>query len=118
MSTPLEITVEDYLVSEIEKRGGECLKLEVKGQRGWPDRLCILPEGLTFYVEAKRPKGGRLSIHQIERLDRLRALAQHHAVVKNKIDVDVLMFDVDIMVRARANERKTICWTPTPCPRV
>lgn len=52
-----EVSVEDYLVEQVQARRGKALKL--MRLRGWPDRLVLLPPGRVCFVECKRPKGGR-----------------------------------------------------------
>ncbi len=72
----LEKQIEAYFVDQVEtKLGGEALKLEVKGRRGWPDRLVILPQGEIYFVELKTMHG-RLSRAQELRAIRLQDL-QH-----------------------------------------
>lgn len=94
---PLEYTVEDYLVKQVEKRGGIALKGAVPGRR-FVDRICILPGGVTLYAELKRPdKKGRLSVHQGETLKRLRALGQYATRfdTRNEIDVWFRAYDAE-----------------------
>ena len=56
----LERDIEQYLVEQVEARGGQAHKIKFIGRRGAPDRLVILPDGVMHLVELKRP-GGRLS---------------------------------------------------------
>lgn len=85
---PLEITVEDHLVNTCEVLGGVALKVLVKGRRGFPDRLCVLPGGVVFFVELKRPKGGRVAPLQSTWHTLLRALGVPVYLCKNKDEVD------------------------------
>lgn len=57
----MEREIEAELVRMIEAAGGKCLKWVCPGWAGVPDRICLLPGGKVFFVETKRPKGGRLS---------------------------------------------------------
>ncbi len=50
-----ETAVEKRFRIEIEKRGGKAPKWVSPGNRGVPDRLVILPDGRTIYVEMKAP---------------------------------------------------------------
>ncbi len=52
-----ESTLEKYLVKEISKLNGLCLKWVAPGTRGVPDRIIIMPEGKTYFVEMKQEKG-------------------------------------------------------------
>ena len=57
----LEKEIEAKLVKMIKSHGGLCLKWVCPGWSGVPDRICLLPGGLIYFVELKRPKGGRIS---------------------------------------------------------
>jgi hypothetical protein len=50
-----ESAIEKRFVKEVEKRGGKAPKWVSPGNRGVPDRLVILPDGRTVYVEMKAP---------------------------------------------------------------
>lgn len=56
-----EAEVERFLKEEIEKLGGKCFKWVSPGQRGVPDRICILPGGRIVFAEVKVEKGGVVS---------------------------------------------------------
>jgi tRNA U54 and U55 pseudouridine synthase Pus10 len=88
--SPRECSVEDALVKSVEAIGGVALKLEIAGVRGFPDRTLFLPGGRVIVVEVKRPRGGRLSQHQMRWLHRLQALGVEVAVVRNLRDVAAL----------------------------
>ena len=60
----LERDIEQYLVEQVEARGGQAHKIKFIGRRGAPDRLVIFP-GVTWVIELKRPKG-HMSYHQKE----------------------------------------------------
>ncbi len=93
MVGPKESSIEAYLVSSIEGVGGECLKLEVKGRRGWPDRICVLP-GVVFFVECKRPVGGRLSAMQKIRIRELKHLRVKVFIISTRSQVDDLIKEI------------------------
>ena len=59
----LERDIEQYLVEQVEARGGMAHKIKFIGQRGAPDRLVTLPSGDVWFIEVKK-HGGRLSYHQ------------------------------------------------------
>ncbi|MFB5192778.1 VRR-NUC domain-containing protein [Alicyclobacillus fastidiosus] len=50
-----ESTLERRLVREVERIGGKAPKWVSPGNRGVPDRIVILPNGQTVYVEMKAP---------------------------------------------------------------
>ena len=84
-----ETEIENYFVQRVEQDlHGVALKLEVKGRRGWPDRIALLPVGVTFYVELKAP-GGVLSRLQKQRRVELEALNQPYIVLWSKLKIDM-----------------------------
>ncbi|WMZ82782.1 VRR-NUC domain-containing protein [Staphylococcus pseudintermedius] len=52
-----ETNLEQYLVKEIKKENGLCLKWVSPGTKGVPDRIIIMPDGKTYFVEMKQNKG-------------------------------------------------------------
>jgi hypothetical protein len=86
-----ERVVESELVRRIEALGGVCEKVASLGQRGFPDRICFLPDGIIALVEVKRPRGGVLSVHQKWWRDKLAMLGTQIEVVKNFDDIDSLI---------------------------
>lgn len=50
-----ERKIEAHLTSEVEKRGGLCIKLISPGNNGVPDRLVLLPHMCPIFVELKAP---------------------------------------------------------------
>lgn len=54
MATELEKRLEERCVAKVEVRQGLSLKLVVLGLMGFPDRTCILPRRVIFFVEMKR----------------------------------------------------------------
>jgi hypothetical protein len=95
MRTKLINVKESAIEAELRKRvlalGGLCEKVMVIGQRGFPDRLVILPGARLFLVEVKRPRRGRLSPHQRAYAARLEALGVVVYLVRNSADIDRLL---------------------------
>lgn len=83
-----EIVIEDYLVFGVKMLGGLCLKFTSPGRRGAPDRIVCIPGKPAFFVEVKRPRGGKLRSHQIRYHDDLREAGQQVYVLWTKEDVD------------------------------
>ncbi|EMC0274962.1 VRR-NUC domain-containing protein [Staphylococcus pseudintermedius] len=52
-----ESNIEKYLVREVKKQNGLCLKWVAPGTKGVPDRIIIMPDGKTYFVEMKQNKG-------------------------------------------------------------
>ena len=53
----LERAIEAAFMRGMKKLGVEALKLNLQGNRGWPDRLVLLP-GRALFIEFKRPGEG------------------------------------------------------------
>lgn len=92
-----EHTVEEQLLRRVRAMGGICEKTRVIGRRGFFDRVVVLPNGMgsgrVIFVECKRPVGGRLSVHQIQRHAAYRALGAEVALVLSTADIDRLLSD-------------------------
>ena len=86
-----EKTIEQRLCERVEAMGGMCVKVSATGQRGFFDRIVVLPGGRVIFVELKRPRGGRLSAHQIWYMASFSTLGAAIAVVKNHGDIDDLL---------------------------
>lgn len=65
MPSAKELTIEDRLRVSIQARGGMCIKLWALVYAGIPDRLVLMPSGRVWFVELKRPEGGRYSRLQL-----------------------------------------------------
>jgi len=87
----LEDDIENYLVEQVEALGGLCLKLRPPVGRGYPDRTCMIPDQPVFLVETKRPKGGRITVHQ--RAWKRKLLGVHISVyfASNRNEVDFIL---------------------------
>ena len=88
--TELEKSIETKLVTMVKRHGGRCLKWVCPGWSGVPDRILLLPGGRVYFVETKRPKGGRLSALQCKWRDWLTALGFFCSVVWTETDIDML----------------------------
>jgi hypothetical protein len=80
--------VESELRRQVMALGGLCEKVKLIGRRGFPDRLCFLPGNVVALVETKRPRGGKLSVHQQRYRDRLLALGIAVEVIRNSEDIE------------------------------
>jgi hypothetical protein len=86
-----EAKIEALLRARVEAAGGLCLKITTLGRRGFPDRLVVLPGGRVVFVELKRPRGGKLRVHQIQYFKLLTALQVEACVVRSVQDIDELL---------------------------
>ena len=90
MPTPLEKDIERGLVRMVVRNGGRCLKWVCPGWLGVPDRLCLLPGGRIYFVETKRPQGGKYGLMQGKWREWLIQLGFVHLWVINHEDVKAL----------------------------
>ena len=75
-----EREVESHLVAVVKRLGGECRKVRWIGRQGAPDRLVMLPGGVAWWIELKRP-GGRVEAHQAREHARMLAMGQRVLVL-------------------------------------
>jgi hypothetical protein len=88
--TKLEKEIERKLTVMVERHGGRCLKWVCPGWSGVPDRILLLPGGHVYFVETKRPRGGRLSPLQRKWREWLTRLGFFSGVVWDDSDVETL----------------------------
>lgn len=60
MVSDSEAVVESYFREAVSAAGGVEFKLRTPGKDGAPDRMAMFPNNRVFFVELKRPKGGRV----------------------------------------------------------
>lgn len=84
----LEVEIENYFNWTVALLGGDAMKFESPGQRGRSDRIAALPNGTTWFVELKRPVGGRMSAHQHRFAHRMAELRQRYALLHTKELID------------------------------
>lgn len=82
-----ESTLEQRLVSEVKRIGGKAPKWVSPGNRGVPDRLIILPNGKTIFVEMKAP-GKPLEPLQEKWAKTLRDLGHNVFKIDSNEDID------------------------------
>lgn len=77
MDDKLEAGLEQLALLWTVDHGGLCLKVKLENQRGFPDRMIILPGGFVCFVEFKRPdKKGKPSPHQTKWIKHFNKLGQ------------------------------------------
>lgn len=84
----IENDVEKHLRERVKRVGGKAYKLSSQIENGMPDRLVCLPGGRVFFIETKRPKGGRLSKIQIYRHRELTRIGVQVRVLCTKEAID------------------------------
>ena len=85
-----EKAIERYLVERVKAMGGICLKYSNPGEVGYPDRLCIFPNGVSRWVELKS-KGEELRAIQVKRIERLLRMDHSVWVCDSKQTIDNLI---------------------------
>lgn len=78
-----EKAVERALAAAAKEFGGLCLKVNTMSGAGWPDRLVLLPGGVSAWVELKS-RGKRPRALQARRASELSALGQRVAVIDSR----------------------------------
>lgn len=81
-----ERDIEQRLVREVRKMGGEAFKWVSPGNDGVPDRIVMLP-GLIIFVELKADRG-RLSPVQKVQIRRIQKLGQDVEVVQGMDELE------------------------------
>ena len=84
----LEKEIEDYFRWVVEKSGGKTWKFTSPSNRGVSDRILCMPDGSTWFVELKRPKGGRLSPLQVLFAADMKRLNQKYVCLWTKDQID------------------------------
>lgn len=97
----LESEIEKCLVRLVEEHGGITAKMTIKGRRGWPDRLVIMPYGVMALVEVKRPKKSGLTPTQRALYARLAKIGQPVYVPRTIKDVVVLVSNLGKLSHAQ-----------------
>jgi hypothetical protein len=87
ISSMLEKEIEKYFVWTVEHAGGRTYKFKSPTQRGVSDRLACMPNGSTWFVELKTPKG-KLSPLQVIFRDNVLDLHQKYALLNSKEKID------------------------------
>lgn len=87
----VERDIEQKLRRAVEARGGRCLKWVCPGWSGVPDRIVLLPGGKIYFVEVKKPKGGKVGALQIKWHNWLTELGFTVCVIWNTDDLNTFM---------------------------
>ena len=85
-----EKATERYLVERIKDLGGICLKYSNPNRVGYPDRVCLLPWGITIWVELKS-KGQTLRTIQRQRIQEMAKIGHPVYVCDSKESVDYVI---------------------------
>lgn len=101
-----EAQIEKHLFYEIRKLNGLAYKFTSPGHAGVPDRVILLPNGTTIFVELKR-EDGRLSSLQIETIRFFQENNIEVYVLYSKEEVDDFIKYVKMRLREKQPKLKT-----------
>lgn len=85
-----EKAIEAYLARKVKEMGGVALKYASATMVGYPDRVCLLPNGKTLWVELKS-KGERPRAIQRIRHQQMEAMGHRVYVCDSKAGVDKVL---------------------------
>ncbi|TFE30818.1 VRR-NUC domain-containing protein [Cohnella luojiensis] len=88
-----ESALERRLVREVRAIGGDAPKWVSPGNNGVPDRIVILPNGRTIYVEMKAP-GKPLAPLQAKWARKLLGMGHKHYKIDSHEDIDRFIAEV------------------------
>ncbi len=83
-----ESDVETYFCEQAEKNRAFVAKFTDPSRRGAPDRIIFMPWGSVYFVEFKRPRGGRLAELQKQYREKLALRHTFVAYINTKAKVD------------------------------
>lgn len=85
-----EKSLERYLAKRVKEMGGVALKYSNAGMVGYPDRVCLLPTGITVWVELKS-KGEKPKRVQAVRFGQLERIGHHVYVCDCREAIDEML---------------------------
>ena len=88
-----ESSIERYVGGAVKCLGGLWLKFTSPGNAGVPDRLVIMPDGTTFFVELKA-EDGELSPQQIRQIERIEKRGAKVYVIRGKRQAQAFVQDL------------------------
>ena len=91
---------EKRLGTLVKELGGRYYKFVSPGHSGVPDRLCVLPHGIVFFVEIKED-GDRLRSHQKRELTRLQHLDHYSYLVGSLKEVNAVAALMKIAIKQK-----------------
>lgn len=91
-----EKDIENYLKESVKKIGGRSYKFTSPGNAGVPDRICIIPGGLIFFVELKA-SGKITRTLQDRQIAKLRNLGCMVYVADSNEQIDIILEDCNAL---------------------
>ena len=81
-----EKSIEKYLVDEVKKIGGICLKYSNSNMTGYPDRIVLLPNGKTIWIVIKS-KGKHTTKVQDIRITQMEEIGHQVYIADSKEEI-------------------------------
>lgn len=91
----LEYNVEHYLCEKLNEKGCLTFKFVSPGRKGVPDRIVLTKKGVVYFIETKRPVGGRVSPLQKYWQKMIEIRHGKYALVINKKEVLELIAEME-----------------------
>lgn len=88
-----EKVLERHLYDKIRELGGWCVKHDAAFRRGFPDRMLLLPGGVTIFVELKT-SGKSPTMLQTHTLEQLRKLGYACYVIDSTDSLELVLNQV------------------------
>lgn len=85
-----EKAIERYLCQVVKKLGGVCLKYSNPGAVGYPDRVALMPSGVSIWFELKS-KGRKVSRVQAIRIEQLASIGHPVHVCDSKESINAVL---------------------------
>lgn|SRR5574344_218599 len=85
-----EKSIERYLVDLVSRLGGICLKYSNPNMVGYPDRVVLLPGGVTIWIELKSAGRHVTKIQQIRIAD-MAAMGHKIFIADSKEDINEII---------------------------
>ena len=85
-----EKSIERYLFDRVRQAGGVCLKYSNPNMDGYPDRVALLPGGVSVWVELKS-RGRKPTKLQMLRIESLRLMGHRVYVIDSREGVDLML---------------------------
>lgn len=85
-----EKAIEKYLFEKVKQMGGVCLKYSNPNMAGYPDRVVLLPNGITIWIELKS-KSKKPTKLQLIRIASLKGLGHNVFVIDSREAVDMVL---------------------------
>ena len=107
--TPLEKVIEEYLRKEVAKIGGKAYKFKSEQNNSVHDRMCVLPEGVVYFVEVKRPGKAPTKL-QTKTIKEFRDKGHYSTWVSTKVEVNWLVQRMKVTINyAQRTREEVLC---------